>query len=404
MAYSWKMNLYVLWTGVFFCSTAFSVVIPFLPIFLHDQLHVESHLETWSGLIFGITFLASALIAPYWGSLADKYGRRPMLIRSGFFLALLYFITYFVHNPYELLVIRILQGVLAGYVPSAVALVATNTPEKNVGYALGIMSTATATGSIIGPLIGGVVSHWLGSREAFLVSAGLVSFSFLIALFWAKETNFNRTSSRSSVKSDLKEAMSNRRLLSALLMVMATSTSIMLLEPLLTIYVLQLGATKGSASLSAGVIFSAVGIATIIAAPQWGKAGTRFGFGNILFIGLLGGAIGNLLQLLFHNLIGFGVLRFSYGLFFAAVFPSLNALIVQATEPSFRGRAFSLNQSAMQIGNLLGPVIGGILAGLLTIPLVFLINGIALLAIAILLKYKKEEDKKLQQQQTSLSN
>ncbi|TGV22955.1 MFS transporter, partial [Mesorhizobium sp. M00.F.Ca.ET.186.01.1.1] len=135
MEFSWKRNLFVLWVGVFFCSTAYSISIPFLPIFLHTSLGVHEHLEAWSGISFGITFLASALISPYWGSLADKYGRKPMLIRSGFSLALLYFLTYFITDPYLFLVLRVFQGLLAGYVPAAIALVATNTPEKNVGYA-----------------------------------------------------------------------------------------------------------------------------------------------------------------------------------------------------------------------------------------------------------------------------
>lgn len=389
MAYSWKTNLFVLWTGVFFCSTAFTLVVPFLPIFLHEELNVTRHLEAWSGLIFAVTFLASALIAPYWGSLADKYGRRPMLLRSGLCLSLLYLLTYLVQNPYQLLAVRLLQGVLAGYVPSAVALVATNTPEKNVGYALGVMSTATAAGTIVGPMIGGFVSHWLGNREAFLFSAGLVAVSFLVAWFGAKETNFNINAKRSNVLTDLKEAMQNRKLVTLLVIIMATSTSVMILEPLLTIYVIQLGAVKGTASLSSGIIFSAVGAATLIAAPLWGKLGARIGYEKVLLIGLLGGAIGNLLQMVFHHLISFGVLRFVYGLFFAAVYPALNALIVKATDTSFRGRAFSLNQSAMQMGHMLGPVLGGVLAGQLSIPFIFLLNGLALLAIALQVKYRR---------------
>lgn len=167
MQFSWKRNLIVLWVGVFFCSTAYSISIPFLSIFLSDQLGVTSHLEIWSGVSFGITFLASALISPYWGSLADKYGRKPMLIRSGFSLAALYLINFFVHDPYVFLIVRIFQGLLAGFVPAAIAMVATNTPEDKTGYALSIMSTAGATGSIIGPLIGGVVSYYTSNRSAF---------------------------------------------------------------------------------------------------------------------------------------------------------------------------------------------------------------------------------------------
>ncbi|MBW7462236.1 MFS transporter, partial [Paenibacillus sepulcri] len=113
---------------------------------------------------------------------------------------------------------------------------------------------------------------------------------------------------------------------------------------------LKLGASEGSATLSSGIIFSSVGIATLIAAPIWGKIGGRIGYGKVLLIGLAGGGIGNLLQIAFHDLVSFGVLRFVYGFFFAAVYPAISASIVRATDSGFRGRAFSLNQSATQMG------------------------------------------------------
>ena len=389
MKFSWERNLVVLWIGVFFCSTAYSISIPFLPIYLNTELGVENHLETWSGFAFGITFLASALISPYWGSLADKYGRKPMLIRSGFSLAALYLINYFVHDPYLFLVVRIFQGLLAGFVPAAIALVATNTPEDKTGYALGIMSTAGATGSIIGPLIGGVVSHYYGNRNAFLFSSAVVLISALIATFFAKEQNFNRSAARSHVRDDLKHAIANRPFFTLLGMVFICTFSVMILEPLITVYVLKMGVSKSSASLSSGIIFSAVGIATVIMAPKWGKWGRRIGYKKVLFIGLIGGGIGNLLQFFVTNYIGFGILRFSYGLFFAAVFPSINAMIVQTTEPEFRGRAFSLNQSAAQLATMAGPIIGGLLGGWMPIRWIFVINGSSLVLSALLFRTKK---------------
>ncbi|WP_028551469.1 MFS transporter [Paenibacillus sp. UNC451MF] len=387
MDYSWKRNLFVLWIGTFLVSMAYSVSIPFMSIFLQEDLGVNDHLEAWTGVIFASTFLASSLIAPFWGSLADKYGRKPMMLRAGICLSIAYFLYFVVQNPYELIVVRIMEGLLAGYIPSAIALVATNTPEKNIGYALGIISTSSATASILGPLFGGVVSHLIGPRETFFVAGVMVLIAFVIAVLWVKEPSFNKSEAkRSSIASDLKVAASNKPLMSALFIVFITSTSIMILEPLLTIYVLKLGSSQSSASLNAGIIFSAVGIATLIAAPRWGKLGTKFGYEKVLFIGLLGGGLGNLLQILFHNLVGFGSLRFVYGLFFAAVYPALNAFIAQKTDPSFRSRAFSLNQSANQMGLLLGPLIGGFLASQTSIPIVFAINGCMLLVVALLLK------------------
>lgn len=389
MEYSWKRNLIVLWTGVFFCSTAYSISIPFIPLFLHHDLGIDRNLELWSGFAFGITFLASALIAPYWGSLADKYGRKPMLIRSGYSLAVLYVLTYFIHDPYLFLILRIFQGLLAGYVPAAIALVGTNTPEHKTGYALGIMATASATGGILGPLVGGIASHYMGNRESFLISGAVVLVAALIATFFAKEQTFNRSAVRSSIRDDLRHAMENSLFMSTLALLAITTFSVMILEPLLTVYMLQLGVGQDDASLTSGIVFSAVGIATLIAAPQWGKIGNRIGYQKVLYIGLLGGGIGNMLQFFVTHYAQFGVLRFVYGLFFAGVYPSLNATIVKVTEPQFRGRAFSLGQSANQVGTMLGPMIGGVLGRSIPIRWVFIINGILLICSAILLKRQR---------------
>ncbi|MFC5649706.1 MFS transporter [Paenibacillus solisilvae] len=389
MAFSWKRNLFVLWIGSFFVSSAYCVSIPFLPIFLHDQLGVQDHLETWTGVTFAVTFLASALIAPFWGSLADRYGRKPMMIRAGICLTITYLLYFLVQNPYELIGVRIMEGLLAGYIPATVALVATNTPENHAGYALGILSTSTAAGSIIGPLVGGVVSQWLGNRETFLVSSGLVFIAFFIAIIWVNELKISPSTVRRNVAGDLKEAASNRGLMILLGITLAVSASVMIIEPLLTAYVLKLGADQKTATLSSGIIFSAVGIATLIAAPIWGKIGERIGYGKVLFIGLVGGGIGSLLQIAFHDLVSFGVLRFIYGFFFAAVYPALSALIVRATDPGFRGRAFSLNQASTQMGTMLGPVVGGFLANLISIYAVFLINGASMLIISLLIRKRK---------------
>lgn len=404
MGFPWKKNLYVLWLGVFFCSMANSMAIPFLSLFLAHDLGVEHHLTLWSGVAFGITFLAGALISPYWGSLSDKYGRKPMLLRAGFSLSLIYFLTSIVQDPYQLIGVRILSGLLAGYVPSAIALVATNTPEKHVGYSLGIMSTAGAAGGIVGPMIGGILSKYIGYRFSFSVAGIVVLLSALIAWFLVKEENYDRTKERSHVMDDFKEAASNPAFLRVLMIVLIVTASVMVLEPLLSLYVLDLGASREDASFSSGIIFSAVGISTVIAAPFWGKIGGKIGYRKTLMIGLIGGGIGNLIQIFFHNVVSFGILRFVYGLFFAAVFPALNALIVQHTKPEFRGRAFGLNQSASQLGYMAGPIAGGALGGWVAIPIVFVLNGLLLIATSVTIFMKSKFSRNKPLEQTTIDN
>jgi DHA1 family multidrug resistance protein-like MFS transporter len=152
------------------------------------------------------------------------------------------FCYFFCTRPLYFLIVRIFQGLLAGFVPASIALIATNTPEKEVGYALSVMSTASAAGSVIGPLIGGLVSHLIGNRESFLLSGIVVLVAAFIGLVGVKEGHFNRSAERSGVLNDLKSAAHNRQLMTILAITMLIATSVMILEPLITLYVIFLSA------------------------------------------------------------------------------------------------------------------------------------------------------------------
>lgn len=377
----WKRNLYILWIGLFLNHIAYTLSVPFFPLFLKHDLGISSELEAWSGISISVSFLISALCAPFWGSLADKYGSKPMLIRAGIGLAAAHFANYFVYDLTSFILVRIFQGLMAGFNPAAVTLVGTNTPEKHVGYALGVISTSTAAGGILGPLAGGLLSQWVGLRGCFIASGIITLFSAVIVM-GVKEAQSRHKEYKSNILRDLKIAASNPRLTHVYGLILLVSTSVLILEPLLTIYVAQLGGSVRNATMSSGIVFSAVGVATVIMGSRWGIIGGRIGYEKTLMIGLVGGGIGNLLQLVTPNLVSFGLLRFGYGLFFAAVYPALNALIIQFADSEFRGRAVSLSQSASQLGVVLGPLLGGLLGGWIGIPFIFLITGVVLLGAA----------------------
>ncbi|MCL6457079.1 MAG: MFS transporter [Gorillibacterium sp.] len=374
----WRRNLLMLWFGCFITSASFSMVIPFLPLFLL-QIGVHENVEMWSGLLFSAAFLAGAISSPYWGSLADKYGRKPMIIRAGFVLFVVYFLTAFVTSPYQLLALRICQGLLSGFIPGSIALIGTNTPDDKVGYALSTISTATATGGIMGPLLGGVIARVMSNRIAFASAGVMVFFATLLVVFWVKEEKFVAAKQRSSILASLKKAAINRPLMNVLLLTMLTSLSVMTIEPVLTLYIVEIGGSVKDASLLAGVVFSLSGVAAIIFAPRWGRWADQVGFRKVLLIGLLFGGIWTLAQIPFHTIWGFSIVRFIYGIFFCAVFPALNGMVVRATAPDFRGTAFGLNQTANQLGSMLGPLIGGAISGTFSIHSVFWATGALLL-------------------------
>jgi MFS family permease len=377
----WKRNLLVLWFGVFFTSASFSMVIPFLPIFL-PEIGVDDHIELWSGLLFSSAFFAGAIASPFWGRVADKYGRKPMIIRAGFFLFIIYILTAFVTNPYQLLALRISQGLLTGFIPGAIALVGTNTPGAKVGYALSMISTASASGGIVGPLIGGVTAQFIGNRMAFGSAGIVVLMATILIIFFVKEDNFKASKEPGSVKKDLQLAWNNRPFMLVLLLTVVAASSILTIEPILPLYIMELGSSTDKAVMMAGLVFALPGIASTLFAPLWGKWADKVGFHRVLFIGLLGGAFGTLAQIMFSHILGFSVSRFVFGIFFCAVFPALNGLVVKFTTEDFRGRAFGLNQTATQIGGMLGPLIGGIIGGFFPAETVFAVTGIMLLAAA----------------------
>ncbi|MCM3206234.1 MFS transporter [Paenibacillus illinoisensis] len=381
----WKRNLYILWLGLFFNHMSYTLSVPFFPLFLQNDLGIKNGLEAWSGVSISISFLISGLCAPFWGSLADKYGSKLMLIRSGVGLAIAHSANYLVQDPYTFIAVRVFQGLMAGFNPASITLVGTNTPEKHVGYALGVISTSTAAGGILGPLAGGVLSQWIGLRGCFIASGIITLFSALLVL-GVKESRRSHKVASTSILGDLKRAASNPGLMRIYGLILLVSTSVLIIEPVLTLYVVQIGGDVCHATLSAGIVFSAIGVATVIMGPRWGKIGGRIGYEKTLFIGLIGGGIGSLLQLTAYNLVYFGSLRFIYGLFFAAVYPALNALIIKYAEHDFRGRAVSLSQTASQFGIVLGPLIGGLLGGWTGIPFIFLLTGIVLLGAAWVVK------------------
>ncbi|MFC0333835.1 MFS transporter [Paenibacillus sepulcri] len=385
----WQKNLWVLWFGTFVASASLTMVIPFLPLFLID-IGVRDNTEMWAGLLFSSTFLASSLSSPYLGSLADKFGRKKMIIRAGIVLFVVFTLTSMVTNPYELLALRVLHGLLAGYIPAVIALVGTNTPENKVGYALTTISTATASGRIMGPLLGGGIAHLFNNRAAFVSAGVLILLSTLLVILLVKEEKIGESKGRSSVFEAFKIAASNRSFSMILILTAFVSISVMTIEPVISLYVVEIGGAAGDASLLAGFVFSLVGIAGIIFAPFWGRLADKVGFRHVLVIGLAGGAAGNLFQMAFHNIWGFAIVRFVYGAFFCAVIPALNGMLVRNTPSDFRGRAFGLNNTASQVGNMIGPGIGGAIGAAFTTHVIFAATG-ALLAGSAMLAHRLTE-------------
>ncbi len=387
---NWQKNLWTLAFAVMLSGSSYTMLVPFLPLYLLDIGASPQTVNMWSGLVLSVTFLVAAILAPYWGRCADRSGRRRMVMRSGFSLAVVYFLGALVRNPLDLFFVRLLQGFANGFLPAAMAIVAASTPKEHLGFSMGIMQTTLLIGGILGPLVGGTLSHIFGMRLSFVVAAVIIFCSTMLVGALVVEPETKRKSiceETSGIWEDLKLALTNRRLVKMLLLVFAVQAVSMVLQPVIALYVAELQGTLEGVAFKAGLVFSLAGIAGAVAAPVWGRLGQAQGYFGVMVIAFLGAGVFNLWQFFANDIYQFGMLQFFYGLFIVGVFPAINAVAISSASADAQGRVFGLTTTANQLGQMLGPMVGGVISSWLGIVSVFLFTGSVLLVLGALVFY-----------------
>ncbi|WP_229727424.1 multidrug efflux MFS transporter [Sporolactobacillus putidus] len=368
----WKRNLYVCWFGAFATAAGMSQIVPFLPLYI-EQLGVRntSDIERWAGLVFGATFLVSALVSPLWGSLADKYGRKPMLLRAGLGMSLVVFSMAFVHNVYELFALRMIMGTVSGFIPASIILVATQTPKSHSGWALGMLSTGGISGSLVGPLIGGFLSQFVGMRMVFIDTSVLLFCAFLASLIFIKE-KFVRSEKKMPSFHDVWNMVPNPGMFVAMFittfMVQLANMSI---EPIITVYVKILAPSSRNLEMISGIVVAAAGLASVISAPFLGKLSDRIGPRRILLCALIFIGFIFIPQAFVSSPWQLMTLRFLMGLAIAGILPSINTIVKKMAPSVITGQLFGYNQSAQFLGTLGGALLGGHMAAVFGIKYVF---------------------------------
>ena len=309
----WKKNLLVLSIAVFIAGIAFSEVMPFLPLYI-DTLGNFTHkqLNFWSGFIYSGTYFVSAIISPWWGKLADKKGRKPMTLRASLGMAIVLGCMGLVTNVYQLFILRMLQGIFAGFVSNSNALVATETPKEKSGQALGTMASSFTAGNLLGPFIGGALASIFSYRVTFFITGGLLLIAFLLSLFFVHETDFKPVTEKKLDKASgvIKELRSPQLIFGLLLTTLIIQAANNSINPIVSLYVKQLMANHGNVVFISGVIAALPGIATFLAASRFGALGDRIGTHKIIIAGFIGATILFFLTAFVQNTVELGILRF----------------------------------------------------------------------------------------------
>ena len=389
----WKRNLWVCWFGVFATSAGLSQLIPILPLFIEQLgVHNIAEIEEWSGIAYGVTFILMAVFSPIWGKAADRYGRKPMLLRASMGMALVLTCMGFVQNVYQLVGLRLLQGTISGYYSAAITLVATQTPKDRSGWALGTLSTGAVAGMLLGPLLGGVVAEVLGIRSVFFTIGALLLVAFFAALLFVSE-NFVPSETKSPTFREVWRTMPFPQLTIAMFVTsLILQLALMSIQPILTVYIASLSNDTGHIAMISGMVFAVSGLASIIAAPRLGALADRIGPQKVMAVALLAAGLLFIPQALVRNPWELMGLRFLLGIATASLLPSINSMIRQITPDEITGRIYGYNQSAQFIGSFGGAVMGGQIASMFGIHYVFFSTSALLLLNALwvyFLVYKK---------------
>lgn len=380
---SWKRNLYALWIAQLLTIVGFSLRAPFLPFFLDDLgANTFASQAIWSGVINAGGALIMAVSAPVWGIIADRFGRKPMVLRAMFFGAFTIGLMSLATNPWHLLILRFFEGAFTGTVAASTTLVASTTPKRSMGFALGMMQTAVFTGASVGPLFGGLLADYIGFRPTFIAAGSMLFIGGIIVLLLVHEDFTPPKRGKDAGTSNgpgLRTLLFGGAMLGMVAVMFALRTSTSAIQPIMPLYVQQLTSATGSIATLSGLTLGAAGVTSAVAAVMLGRLADKIGHKVILISSTI--AVGLLylpmavaqspLQLIVMN----GLLGIAAG----GVMPSANAIVANLTPNQRRGAVYGFLAAATSVGGFVGPLGGAGLAAAVDIRYVFVVTGMLML-------------------------
>ena len=368
----------------FIMTMSFSFLSPIMPLFLPELgVHTEAGIDLWSGILNGSTSFVAAFASPLWGRLADRYGRKPMLIRSSCAIAVFTAFMGMALDVWQFFAARALMGVFAGFSSTAMALVASQVPEQRLGYALGWLSTGQLVGSLVGPVIGGVLADVTGSYRIPFYCTSVVTFAAMALVWRGVNEQFVPVDAGQRKRSGIRGlalmigAAGVMPLFFVLFMAQFSTRAV---QPVVTLFVQEIVGMRPDLATLGGLAFSVTGLAGMIAVPLLGKHSDEIGYRRVLLICLAGATLTSLPQAFAYNYWTFAAERFGVGLFIGGILPAANALVGRMVSRADRGTIYGLTASATFLGNSMGPLTGGAIAASFGLRWVFLITAALLLA------------------------
>jgi MFS transporter, DHA1 family, multidrug resistance protein len=380
----WRRNLFAVTAASFIGFTGFTLVMPFLPLYF-QQLGVQDigQIAMWSGLSLGVTPAVTAMLAPFWGRLADRYGRKIMVERSLVSFVIVMGAMAYARHPWQVFALRALQGLFAGYGSLALAMAADSAPRDRMAYAIGFVQTAQRLGPAIGPIVGGAVAQFAGLRNAFLVTSGffLVA-TLLVFVMYDEHSAPHDATSASSDRVTFRNVLAFENFILLMGVVFGLQFIDRSFGPVLPLYVAELGTPVERVPIVAGVLFSIAAGAGAVGHHFCGRLLRRATARRVIAASAALGAAGASVYVLARGpwllVLGTPIFGLAIGVATTAAYTAASSVM----PASARGAGFGLLTTASLAGLALSPIVNGIL-GATSIRAVFLLDTVGLIALAV---------------------
>jgi MFS family permease len=356
---------------------------PFLPLYF-QQLGVDDvgEIAVWSGLSLGVTPALTAILAPFWGRLADKYGRKIMVERSLVSFVLLMAAMAYVTEAWQVFALRAAQGFFAGYGGLTLTMAADSAPRDRMAYAIGTVQTAQRLGPAVGPIVGGVVAQMVGLRRAFLVTAVFYVIAFVVVLVMYDERRApHMNAGEGAGRVTFRNVLAFENFILLLAVIFGLQFVDRSFGPVLPLYVAELGTPAGRVPIVAGVLFSIAAGAGAVGHHVCGSLLRRAPPRRVIATSVGVGAAGALVYVVASGpwllVLGTPVFGLAIGIATTAAYTAASSVI----PGNARGAGFGLLTTASLAGLALSPIVNGLLAAT-SIRAVFLLDVAGLIALA----------------------
>ncbi|WP_229751813.1 MFS transporter [Marinithermofilum abyssi] len=389
----WRRNFWMLWFGQFVAIAGLTVVVPLLPFYM-EMLGATDPVENrwWTGICLAAPALTLFLVSPVWGRIGDKWGRKWMVVRALLGLSASIGLMGWAQTPVHFLLFRLLQGACGGVVDAAAAFAGSDAPAGKRGRVFGNLQSATAAGSLAGPLIGGVLADGWGYRPLFWLMGGLTALSALLAAAVLveprpSEQREKQRGTETPMRQVFGRLMSDVPLRGILLAGVCAQAGVFGLVAVFAPLVRDLAGSPHYAATWVGVLQAVTWGGTILGAPWWGRRNDRSPLENNFFWAAVGCGVSVLLQVIPQQLLWLIPLRFIQGFCFSALLQSVFLKVTRRTPASDRGASIGMTNSFLVFGQVLGSFLAAVAGGALSVEWTCIVMGLLFLAGAWLVKH-----------------